>query len=286
MADEETGEEVVAETAPAPAPAPAEPVYEGPFPHEISTAQLGEVWAATSDDEALALLARCLQLPDDYEEDARTSIWVDMVYKWLDFCKTSELAASKALAFLRVMVALHIHAVDTKCTKAEAYGVFTDGLLSATKALPKAERFSLPEAKLLTEFANTNYLSSIKLHQLVYTEEQTVRPSHVELFLQTPAAPTPTADAIDPDAVPPPAEAEAPADDAPPPPPEPAPEPAPELAPAPAPAPQLEDEALTAAISATITSQVEALKQNMAAEYAQQEQEVLDRIAQLETRLK
>jgi len=44
--------------------------------------------------------------------------------------------------------------------------------------------------------------------------------------------------------------------------------------------------ALTAAISATITSQVEALKQNMAAEYAQQEQEVLDRIAQLETRLK
>jgi hypothetical protein len=45
---------------------------------------------------------------------------------------------------------------------------------------------------------------------------------------------------------------------------------------------QLRSAALAAAIAATIEEQVAALKHNMAAEYAAQEREVLDRIAQLE----
>ena len=176
---------------------------------------------------------------------------------------------------------------ETKCSKLGAFGVFNDALLSQTKALPPSQRFSLPEVKQLTAFAETNYMSAIKLHQLVFTDEQTVRPSHVELFLQTPAAPPPTSAAVDPDSLPPPAlvpapaeaETEAPAEA----PPAPVPAPAPvDSVPEP---PPLQDEALTAAIAATIEAQVAALKQNMAAEYAEQEQAVLDRIKQLEARL-
>lgn len=288
---------------PAPAPAPA-----SPYPCDVSAAQLGEIWAAATDDEAIALLARCLQLPGDFDEEARTSIWVEMLYKWLDFGKVSEMNVTKALAVMRIMVSLHVHAVgeppppppspslrasdalilchlchrlaETMCSKPDAYGFFTDSLLTVTKALPPAERFTLPEVKLLTEFVDTNYLACIKLHQLVFNEEQTVRSSHVELFLQTPAVPPATSSAVDPDTFfKAPAPAPAPTE------PEPEQEPEPEPEPPPK-APTLEDEALAAAIAATIEEQVAALKHNMAAEYAAQEREVLDRIAQLEARVK
>ena len=82
-----------------------------PYPCDVSAAQLGEIWAAATDDEAIALLARCLQLPGDFDEEARTSIWVEMLYKWLDFGKVSEMNVTKALAVMRIMVSLHVHAV-------------------------------------------------------------------------------------------------------------------------------------------------------------------------------
>ena len=287
MAD---AEEPEAESAPAPeeAPPPApEPVVDqGPFPRNISAAQLLEVWAAPTDDDAITLLARCLLLPEDYSEDLRTVIWLDMLFKWLDFGKRSEVSPSKALAFMGLMAGLHIHAIETLCSKVDALQFFTESLLTLTKSLPIPERFTLAEVQAFTHYATANYLEVIKLHQLVFTEEQTVRPSHIQLFVETPAKPPATADAIDPDAVPPPAPesavaeapapAEPPAADAAEPP---APEPEPE------PQPALGDEALAAAISATISSQVAALQQGMAAEYAAQEQYLLDRIAALEAKV-
>ena len=102
----EEGEAAVGEPAPevgepapdvAVAPAPSEP-----FPTELSAAQLGEVWAAPTDDAALELLARCLQLPDEYEEEPRISIWLDMLFKWLDFGKLNELTPVKALTSSRL----------------------------------------------------------------------------------------------------------------------------------------------------------------------------------------
>ena len=281
----------------APAPAPSDP-----FPTELSAAQLGEVWAAPTDDAALELLARCLQLPDEYEEEPRIAIWLDMLFKWLDFGKLNELTPVKALTYMRVMAMVHAHAVgahplrhacpfrgdasrapsarrdslahryraaflspklchrpplhaETNCSKEGAFQAFTDGLLNATKAMPLAERFSLAEVKLLTDHASSSYLSAVKLHQLVFTQEQTVRESYVELFLQTPAAPPATADAIDPNAIPPPAPVAAPASEAPAPAPEVPPPAEDAAAPADAP-PTLDDEQLTAAIAATISAQV------------------------------
>jgi len=263
----------------APAPAPSEP-----FPTELSAAQLGEVWAAPTDDAALELLARCLQLPEEYEEEPRITIWLDMLFKWLDFGKLNELTPVKALTYMRVMAMVHTHAVETNCSKEGAFQAFTDGLLSATKAMPLAERFSLAEVKLLTDHASSSYLSAVKLHQLVFTQEQTVRESYVELFLQTPAAPPATADAIDPNAIPPPVPVAAPASEAPAPAPEVPPPAEDAAAPADAP-PTLDDEQLTAAIAATISAQVAAIQSNMAGEYAAQEQALLDRIAALETKL-
>ena len=306
--------------------APRVSMEDKPFACELSPAQLDEIWAAATDDDAIGLVARCLRLPDDFDEDARTSIWVDMVYKWIDFCKVESLSTAKALTFLTIMASLHAHAVgaspprsrdrrdclayasvslavrrgtahflcpasfaETKCTKVEATAVFADHMLAETKALAPSERYTLPEVKALTRFATHNYLQSIKLHQLVFTEEQMIRDSHVELFLQTPAAPPATADAVDPDSIAAngdaepaaeaPAEApaegatDAPADGS---------DEAPAEAPAPEATPTLEDEALTAAIAATVSAQVAAVQQNMAAEYAAQEQQVLDRIAALE----
>ena len=181
----------------------------------------------------------------------------------------------------------HLAAAESRCSKEAGFQFFTECLLSATKALPIPHRFSLPEVKLLADHAMSSYLSAIKLHQLVFTEEQTVRESYLELFLQTPAKPPATADAIDPNAVPPPASAPAgapaPASDSAPAPAEAVPA---EYAPAPAEAtPGLDDEELTAAIAATVSSQVAALQSKMAADYAAQEQQLLDRIAALEAKV-
>ena len=284
-----------AEVAPAPAPEAApEPTvvaFSGPpYPHALSSAQLSEVWSKASDpDAAIKLVARCLLLPDDFAEDARTAIWVDMVYKWVDFCRCEELSTARALAYVRLMAKVHAHAVESACSKVDALAVFVDGMLAETKALPLRERFSRPEVEALTAHAQSSYLDSIKLHQLVFTQEQTERPSHVELFLQTPAEPPPTSAAVDPDSIVPPDAPDAAAAPAPAPA---APAPA-AAAPEPAPAPAAEEEEeptladaeMAEALKAVISSQVAALHKGMAAEYAQQEQLMLDRIAALETKV-
>ena len=122
------------------------------------------------------------------------------------------------------------------------------------------------------------------------TEEQTIRASHVELFLQTPAQPPPTSSAVDPDSIVPPGAEEAveASEDA-------------EVSPAPAPAapgpaaadelapdddePALADPELAEALKATISAQVASLHKSMAAQYASDEQVLLDRIAALEAKV-
>jgi hypothetical protein len=183
---------------------------------------------------------------------------------------------------------------ESQCSRYQTYERYTQEMLAATKA----DSFTLEELQAVTEHAEQSYLRSVKLHQLVFTEEQTTRESHAELFLQTPAAPPATADAVDPDSLPPPAPAEeaAPVAEA-----AAEPEAAPTAvaeAPAEAVAAEgaeaaaggeagraLEDDALTAAISATISDQVARLQTAMAAEYAAKEQQLLDRIAALETKV-
>ena len=301
MADEEVEAAPEAEMAPAPAPAMA-PAAEPFSSHDvpIDAAQIKEIWASPTSDAALLLLARCLSMSeDDLEESLRAQIWLELLYGVIDHCKTLELTPKKAKAFLDVITALHGACVETLCAKEEAFSTFTDSLLRATKALPLAERFSLEEVRLLTEHVTSSYLSSLKLHQLVFTEEQTVRESEAELFLQTPAVPPPTEAAVDPSAVPPPnaegeaADADAAAADADADPAAPDGEPAAggeegadgSAAEASAPAEAMGDEALTAAIAATISSQVAAHQAQMAAEFAAQEQVLLDRVAALETKL-
>ena len=299
MADEEV--EVAApapEEAPAEAPAPAPEPKFSPHDVAISAAQIQELWASPTTDAGLVLLARCIEMPEEaFEEDLRSQIWVDLLYGVIDFAKNLELTPIKAKAFLNVMTALHGACIETLCSKEQAFSTFTDTLLRATKGLPLAERFSLEEVRRLTEHVTSSYLASLKLHQLVFTEEQTVRESEAELFLQTPAVPPPTDAAVDPSEVPPPdaegdaagaADADAAAQPAaaaaaanPPTAAAPAAPPADAAAPA---APPGED-ALTAAIAATISSQVAAHQAQMAAEFAAQEQLLLDRVAALESKL-
>jgi len=294
MADAEEAAPAPTPAVPGPAPAPVAAEPKGPFDTTpISTAHVASVWAAETSEEAVGLIGRCLQLDEEFADDLRTSIWVDTIYQSLDFCKQSELTTAKALAFLRVMVTVHAHAVDTMCSRDEAFRFFTEQLLATTKALPIDGRFSLAEVQLLTDRAVTSYLSAIKLHQLVFTEEQTVRMSHADLFLQVPAVPPATSDAVDPDSLQtleaedtadaegapaadaegvPPAAASAPAAN----------EAAPDASSAP---PALDDEALTAAIGATISAQLAAHQSQMMAEYAAEEQRLLDRIGALEMKL-
>ena len=68
MAEPELEAAPAEEEAPAPAPAvEAEPA--GPHDVALSAAQISEIWKSPSADAGLALLARCLAMPEDYEED-------------------------------------------------------------------------------------------------------------------------------------------------------------------------------------------------------------------------
>ena len=253
----------------------------------LTVAHVSEIFRTPSTDERLKLLSRCLERSAEAEEELREQIWLNMLLKVLLFCKEESLSPTRAHAFVGVMASLHAHAVETKCSKADAFDLFRDKMLGATKALPPTERFSLLEVQALTSYAQTSYLDSIKLHQLVFSEEQTVRQSAAELFLQTPAAPPPLASSADP----PPEEAEAPAEaaaegEAA------AEDPAVDISPEGEPAAEegaaegaASNDALTEAISATISSQVAAHQSQLAAEFATQEQQLLDRIGALETKL-
>lgn len=282
-------------------PVPVSDTSGNNFTLELSRAQLGEVWGAESDAEGAALLARIAQI-EDIDEEPRKAIWVDFMYQQLAFAKEQSLIASKALAFFDVMLKTHAHAVESMAKKdgavvgSESEGLgrddgfryFADQLLAATKALPVPDRFTLLEAQALSQHAQSAYLQSIKLHQLVFTQRQTTRESEAQLFLQTPAVPPPLTDASDeppsaeepasaPEAVPEADAAAAAAEEA----------PAVE-APAEAEAPAaVEDDGLgnaelTEAINKALSTQVEGLQAQMAAEYSSQEQALLERIAKLE----
>mmetsp|Transcript_9014 Transcript_9014/g.18195 ORF Transcript_9014/g.18195 Transcript_9014/m.18195 type:complete len:284 (+) Transcript_9014:18-869(+) len=270
------------------------------FTLELSRAQLGEVWGAESDAEGAALLARIAQI-EDIDEEPRKAIWVDFMYQQLAFAKEQSLIASKALAFFEVMLKLHARAVESMAKKdgavvgSESEGLsrddgfqfFAEQLLAATKALPVPDRFTLLEAQAISQHVQSAYLQNIKLHQLVFTQRQTTRESEAQLFLQTPAMPPPLSDASDE----PPSAEEAPASSQAAVPEAAAAAAAPEAAPVeevPAEAPAaLEDDGLgnaelTAAINKAVGLQVEGLQAQLAAEYASQEQALLDRIAKLE----
>jgi len=282
-------------------PVPVSDTSGNNFTLELSRAQLGEVWGAESDAEGAALLARIAQI-EDIDEEPRKAIWVDFMYQQLAFAKEQSLIASKALAFFDVMLKTHAHAVESMAKKdgavvgSESEGLgrddgfrfFADQLLAATKALPVPDRFTLLEAQALSQHAQSAYLQNIKLHQLVFTQRQTTRESEAQLFLQTPAMPPPLVDAREEgvesaeetpasteEAV---LEADAAAVS----------EAAPAAeAPAEAEAPVVEDDGLgnaelTEAINKALTTQVEGLQAQMAAEYASQEQALLDRISKLE----
>ena len=273
--------------AEAPAPEEAAPaVPTGPFDiSPLSAAQVSEILKASKLDERLSLLARCLSI--DVEDNLRQEIWLDMLLKVLMFCYDNEIKESKALAFLKVMSDLHAFSVESMCSKVVAYDQYKAGMLAATKSLPMVDRFSLEEVQTLTNYAITHYLDSIKLHQLVFTEEQTVRESAAELFLQTPAAPPPFGSAVDPEAAPAPAAPAEAAEEA-----EPAADEAAEAEVPPAaeedePAAEApSDDVLTEAISATINSQVAAHQSQLAAEIAAKDQLLLDKLASLESKLK
>jgi hypothetical protein len=293
MAEAE-GEEGAPSPAPAPCMAPApEPAYvpTGPFDvTSLSVAQIQECFRASSTEERLKLLARCLAIEEEeVEEDLRKQIWLELLVKVLQFCKDEYLSPTRTHAFVGVIAALHAHAVESKCSKLEGFDFFKDALLSATKALPLAERFSLSEAQALTGYARSSYLDAIRLHQLVYIEEQSLRQSQAELFLQTPAEPPPLAKGVDPATMPPP-EPDAPAAAAP------AVDASDPAEPAAAPAADADaaaepeaaapsNDALTEAIAATINSQVEAHQQQLAAEFAAKEQTLLNRIGVLESKV-
>ena len=177
-------------------PVPVEDTSGNDFTLELSRAQLGEVWGAESDAEGAALLARIAQI-EDIDEEPRKAIWVDFMYQQLAFAKEQSLIAPKALAFFDVVLKTHAYAVEAMVSRQEAFTFFADQLLSATKALPVADRFSVLEVQRLSEHMQRAYLQNLKLHQLVFTQQQTTRESEAQLFLQTPAKPPPLAEAGD-----------------------------------------------------------------------------------------
>ena len=138
--------EAPAEEAPAPAPAP-EP--KGPFDVDLSAAQIAELWRAPSPDDTIKILARCLSIDQDSQEELRTQIWLDFVFHLLDFCKEQELSATKAKTFLGVMTSLHAHAVGAllfpECgtsPSARARALSTTLLTSLTVSCPRTSHLS------------------------------------------------------------------------------------------------------------------------------------------------
>lgn len=121
------------------------------FNPEISPAQCMEIWKTKPHTAAMKLVARVISLPE-FDNHARTTIWVEFLYQILLFGKENKLTATKALAFFKVVLATNAAAVEradtgTMCRQG-CLRFFADELLSTTKALPPAERFTVPEVHL------------------------------------------------------------------------------------------------------------------------------------------
>jgi len=261
------------------------------FNLEVTPAQAIEVWNAPNHAAAIKLVARIASLPD-YDDDPQMTIWVEFMYMSLLFGKENKLTPVKTLAFFEAVNATHAatveHTEDSTMTKQACLRFFADQILTKTKALPPADRFTVPEIKLVTEHFQETYIPTIKLHQHVFTRQQAERQSEAELFLHTPAVPMPLSGGIDVETLTPaqaPAE-EAPAEGATPAEAEAAPPPAEEAAPpAVEPPPPLENAELAAAIPKYIEAQSVAIRSQLEREYAAQEQALLDRISALEAKV-
>jgi len=261
------------------------------FSLDLSPTQVAEIWGASSEEAGIVVLAR---IADLNPEEPRIAIWLDFMFQSLHFSKLQGLSAAKTLAVFTLLNQTHEHAVDASVSKPELYRFFSDKLLSATKNMPIADRFTLQEVEAITAHARTTALDQLLLIRLVFTQPQTVRRSEAEYFVQQPAAPCSLSDTIgeppeDNEATDAPAAAPSDAADLPEGPPT-------EEAEAPANAPETapcEPEGavsggsgggseLTEAIGEAISSYMNQLKTQMTAEYEAREAKLRERIDKLE----
>lgn len=260
------------------------------FAVELTTAQIAEIWVAETEDEAVQLLARILDLDT---VQPRASIWVDCIYQTLRCAKSQGLSGPKALVYLRVTNETYAHvAAAPDVTRASVLRFFAAQLMVATKEMAPADRFKMKEVEALTQNARCQLLECPALVKMVLTQPQAMRMSQASYFVQRATVPLPLAaateeeeaspaaaeEATDGEPAAPDAEAAAEEGDAAAPEPEPAAEgeaPA-ELA------LSAEDQALADGISRAMGSYVETLKASMAAEHEEREKEMLQRISKLE----
>ena len=120
------------------------------FALELSPAQVVEVWNAKDHASGIKLLARIASLPD-FDDEPSTTIWVEFMYQTLLLGKESKLTAVKTVALFGVVNTTHAANVEAAAkgtmTKQACLRFFADQLLTATKAMAPADRFTVAEVR-------------------------------------------------------------------------------------------------------------------------------------------
>ena len=167
---------------------------------ELTNAQLAEIWGADSEEDAVALLARIVKLPDAADEP-RTAAWVDLMHQTLVFAKHVPLSGTKTLAFFALVNDTLHAAASAGSSKEAAFDDFAERMMATAKGMAADERFTLAETQQLTSHVRDVLLAHIQLITYVLTRPQKIRESRAEYFVCRPASLPPLEDGKTPEEI-------------------------------------------------------------------------------------
>lgn len=138
---------------------------------DLTLDNVEEIQRSESPEDIQCLLADILHL-NDWKEDSRQGILVDLYFYTLQFAKDSGFNTEQTSAWFSIIKSVHEMAVDTPYGNVEpVFEYFKELLLCHSVKRPpySVELFSVDQVKKLTSYALNTYFRHFKMYKYAFT---------------------------------------------------------------------------------------------------------------------
>lgn len=140
---------------------------------DVSRHDVEMLQAASSQDEAVRVLMRCMHISLD--NGFQSEILAEFHYHNFTFCRRSKFCSEKTSTFLSIMNVLHTRAiVEDKLTELQARELFESLIEKHSWQLPpyKVGVFSQEEAMAVREYVNKSFLRHYSMYAYMYIKQE------------------------------------------------------------------------------------------------------------------
>lgn len=138
---------------------------------DLNTGQLDRIDTCTTSEDVKGILAEMFNL-QDYREDLKMGIIIDLFYYTLQFAKENSFSQEQTSAFFSIVKRVHMANIDTPFGNIEAVYTYFKELLfchSVNRPPYSIYIFSVIQVKLIISYVINTYFRHLKLYKYAYT---------------------------------------------------------------------------------------------------------------------